>query len=95
MRHWTVISPAPCRTRPSARDLTAVIVANANPRAYAAEIGPGRPIPQLDRAARDAVIAAADRDFVSGIRAALAVAILLLGVTLAAGYRGFPRDSGN
>ena len=77
------------------RDLTAVIVANANPRAYAAEIGPGRPIPQLDRAARDAVIAAADRDFVSGIRAALAVAILFLGLNLAVGYRGFPRDRQN
>ena len=74
------------------RDLTAAIVANANPRAYAAEIGPGRPIPQLDPTARDAVIAAADRDFVSGIRAGLGVAILLLGIILALGYRGFPRD---
>jgi EmrB/QacA subfamily drug resistance transporter len=70
------------------------IVAEANPRAYAAEIGPGRPIRHADPATRAAIVAAADADFVQGIRVALGAAVALLVVALGAAYAGFPRGGG-
>jgi len=75
------------------REVAATIIDNANPRAYAAEIGPGRPIRHVDDRTRRAILAAADRDFVEGIRISLAAAIAVLGLVLAAGYRYFPRGT--
>jgi EmrB/QacA subfamily drug resistance transporter len=63
------------------------IVAGANPRAHVAEIAPARPIVQAE------IRNAADRDFVTGIRAALWVAMVLLGTVLAAGIAWFPRGA--
>jgi EmrB/QacA subfamily drug resistance transporter len=76
------------------REVADAIVRDANPRAYAAEIGPGRPIVHLDPATQAAILAAADRDFVEGIRRSLACAIALLALVLAAAFRGFPRGHG-
>jgi len=76
------------------REVTETIIGNANPRAYVAEIGPGRPIVHMDAATRAAILAAADRDFVEGIRWSLSCAIVLLAIVLAAGYAGFPRGRG-
>ncbi|HTR04343.1 MAG TPA: MFS transporter [Thermoanaerobaculia bacterium] len=76
------------------KEVAATIIGNANPRAYAAEIGPGRPIGHLDEATRRAILAAADRDFVEGIRWSLGVAIVVLGAVFAAGLAGFPRGRG-
>jgi hypothetical protein len=76
------------------REVAATIIGNANPRAYAAEIGPGRPIVHMDAATRAAILAAADGDFVEGIRWSLGCAIVLLGAVLAAGFLGFPRGRG-
>lgn len=67
------------------------IVAGANPHAHVAEIVPRRPIVHPDPAIRAAIIAVADADFISGIRAALSVAIVVLLGVLAAGWRWFPR----
>ena len=80
---------------PAARAaVTRAIIAEANPRAYAAEIGPGRPIRHDDPAARAAIVAAADADFVAGARVALGAASALLLFTLAAAWAGFPRGGG-
>ncbi|HEY2818285.1 MAG TPA: MFS transporter [Casimicrobiaceae bacterium] len=71
-------------------EIVAAIVHNANPRAYAAEIGPGRPIQDESPAIRDGILQIADGDFVQGIRLALASAVALLAVILAAGVAWFP-----
>lgn len=76
------------------REVAASIIANANPRAYAAEIGPGRPIQHIDAGTREALVKAADHDFVEGIRLALASAIMFLALVLAAGFAWFPRGRG-
>jgi MFS family permease len=76
------------------REVADTIIGNANPRAYSAEIGPGRPIKHIDPATRDAILAAADRDFVEGIRLSLAAAIVILALVLAAGIAWFPRGKG-
>ena len=65
------------------------------PRAYSAEIGPGRPIQHLDAATQKAILAAADSDFVEGIRFSLATAMVLLALVLAAGFAWFPRGKGS
>jgi MFS family permease len=77
------------------KEVTATIIGNANPRAYAAEIGPGRPIQHLDAATQKAILAAADSDFVEGIRFSLATAMVFLAVVLAAGFAWFPRGKGS
>src|SRR5262249_3387628 len=76
------------------REVAATIIGNANPRAYAAEIGPGRPILHMDAATQAAILAAADRDFVEGIRWSLGTALALLGAVFAAGFAGCPRGKG-
>src|SRR5256885_10028641 len=71
-----------------------MIIGNANPRAYSAEIGPGRPIKHLNPTTQKATLAVADSDFIEGIRFSLATAIAFLAVVLAAGIVWFPRGSG-
>src|SRR5947199_211410 len=73
------------------REVAMAIVGNANPRAFAAEIGPGRPIQHESAVLRDGILLAADADFVQGIRLALATAVGLLAIVLAAGIVWFPR----
>ena len=77
------------------KKVAAIIIGNANPRAYSAEIGPGRPIKHLDAATQKAILAAADSDFVEGIRFSLATAMVLLALVLAAGFAWFPRGKGS
>jgi EmrB/QacA subfamily drug resistance transporter len=77
------------------KEVAATIIGNANPRAYSAEIGPGRPIQHLDAATQKAILAAADSDFVEGIRFSLATAMVLLVLVLAAGFAWFPRGKGS
>ena len=72
-------------------EVAATIIQNANPRAYSVEIGPGRPIQHIDAATQKAILAAADSDFVNGIRFSLATAMVLLALVLAAGFVWFPR----
>jgi hypothetical protein len=67
------------------------IVRGANPTAHAAEIGPRRPITHPDPRTDAAIVAVADRDFVQGIRVALALAVGLLAALWVAGYLGYPR----
>lgn len=74
-------------------EVVAVIVKDANPRAYVAEIGPGRPIAHADPVLRDGILRTADDDFVQGIRLALACAIALLAIVLTAGIAWFPRHA--
>jgi EmrB/QacA subfamily drug resistance transporter len=77
------------------KEVAATIIGNANPRAYSAEIGPGRPIQHLDAATQKAILAAADSDFVEGIRYSLATAMVFLALVLAAGFALFPRGKGS
>jgi len=72
-------------------EVVATIIGNANPRAYSAEIGPGRPIQHLDAATQKAILEAADRDFLEGIRFSLATAVVLLTFVLVAGLATFFR----
>ena len=72
-------------------DVVTAIVKDANPRAYVAEIGPGKPIRHGNAALRDGILRIADADFVQGIRLALTSAIILLACVLAAGVAWFPR----
>ena len=76
------------------REVAATIIGDANPRAYAAEIGPGRPIQHADPAMQEAILRAADADFVEGIRISLGSAMLVLALVLAAGFAWFPRGRG-
>ncbi len=76
------------------REVAETIIGNANPRAYGAEIGPGRPIRHMNPVTEKAILAAADRDFVEGIRWSLLTGLGLLVVVFAAGYAGFPRGRG-
>jgi hypothetical protein len=55
-------------------EVTATIIRNANPRAYAVVIGPGRPIQT-----QEVILVTAERDFIDGIRASLATAMVFLG----------------
>ncbi len=75
-------------------EVTSAIIGNANPRAYGAEIGPGRPITHMDPATQAAILAAADRDFVEGIRISLATAVGVLVVVFALGLAWFPKGHG-
>jgi EmrB/QacA subfamily drug resistance transporter len=77
------------------KEVTAAIIGSANPRAYAAEIGPAKPIEHADEATEAAILAAADRDFVEGIRFSLGVAILVLALVFAGGVAWFPRGTGS
>ena len=63
----------------------------ANPRAMAGLIGPGRPLPD-DVHEDDEIYAAADASFTDGIRVAEALAFLLVLGAFAFGYRTFPRS---
>ena len=76
------------------REVAATIIGNANPRAYAAEIGPGRPILHMNSATQRAILDAADRDFVEGIRWSLVSALVLLALVFAAGLAWFPPARG-
>jgi EmrB/QacA subfamily drug resistance transporter len=76
-------------------EVVATIIRNANPRAYSAEIGPGRPIQHLDAATQKLILAAADSDFIEGIRFSLVTAMVLLSLVLAAGFVWFPRGKGS
>jgi len=63
---------------------------DANPRAMATLIGPGRPLPDEVRE-DDELYAAADASFTDGIRAAEALAFLLVLGAFVHGFRTFPR----
>ena len=73
------------------RIIASKIVSSANPRAHVSEIVPRRPITHPDHAVQAEITAAADDDFVQGIRVALLIAVALLVVTLLVGWRWFPR----
>jgi EmrB/QacA subfamily drug resistance transporter len=75
------------------RAIASKIVASANPRTNVSEIVPRRPITHPDPAVQTAITAAAERDFVQGIRIALLLAVALLIVALFFGWRWFPRGS--
>jgi len=83
---------APVVPNPAERQtVAAAIVSSANPRAHVAEIVPrGRPV-HPDPVMRARITAAADQDFVQGIRAGLLLAVALLFIALLLGWRGFPR----
>ncbi|NJN40263.1 MAG: MFS transporter [Gammaproteobacteria bacterium] len=76
------------------QEIAAVIVSHANPHAHVAVIVPRQPITHPDPALEKAIIAAADRDFVQGIRAGLLVGVAVLCVMLLLGWRWFPRGGG-
>ena len=73
------------------RAIAAEIIDSANPRAHVAEIGPRHPIGHANPATHAAILVAAERDFVQGIRIALLVAIALLAMVFLAGLKWFPR----
>jgi hypothetical protein len=65
-------------------EVAATIIRNANPRAYPVVIGPGRPIQHLHAATQEAILVAAESDFIEGIRFSLATAMVFLALVLAA-----------
>ena len=71
--------------------ISAAIIDDANPNAYVAEIGPGRPVPSALSATEAQITAAADADFVQGIQLGLALATVLAVGALAACWRWLPR----
>jgi hypothetical protein len=66
------------------------VVDDANPRAVVALIGRGRPLPDAVSTEPE-LLAAADAAFVSGMRAALGVGIVIALGALVAGFVVFPR----
>lgn len=75
--------------------VTNQIIAEADPNAYAAEIGPGRPIPTASTADQAEMAAAADSAFVAGIRVALALAAFLVLVAGVVGAILLPHRRGD
>jgi EmrB/QacA subfamily drug resistance transporter len=73
------------------QDVADQIVEEANPRAYTAEIGPGKPLSSATPATEEAITDAADADFVQGIQIGLAVAGVLSLIALVACVRWLPR----
>lgn len=69
------------------------IVDAANPHAFTAEIGPGRPVPTASSATRREVADAATEAFVRGIQLALGAALFLSLVTLILVARQLPDDA--
>ncbi|MFR9749592.1 DHA2 family efflux MFS transporter permease subunit [Nocardia sp. 004] len=62
-------------TEPTARqEIAERIINEATPYAYRAEIGPGRPLPELMPGQREAIIAVARDDFIRGSQVGLAAA---------------------
>jgi len=78
---------------PNAADRQAIVdqvAEDANPQAVASLIGPGKPLP--DNVTEDAdVLAAADDAFVSGIRVAMLIGMLVALSALVVGWFLFPR----
>lgn len=66
------------------------VVADANPRAVAAVAGPGKPLPE-SVAGVDELLSAADRTFVTGMRAAWLFGFLVVVATFVAGWFVLPR----
>ena len=73
--------------------ISAAIIDDANPNAYVAEIGPGRPVPSASSATEAQITAAADADFVQGIQLGLALATVLALGALAACWRWLPHGT--
>jgi hypothetical protein len=73
------------------RVIASKIVSSANPRAHVAEIVPRRPIAHPNPAVQAEITAAAESDFVQGIRVALLLAVALLIIALLIGWHWFPR----
>jgi len=81
-----VIASAPERAT-----VARTIIADATPRAHVAELAPaGRPV-HADAAVASAIRTAAERDFITGMRVALSLAIVLLAIVFALGLLAFPR----
>lgn len=70
-------------------EVVAVVVSGANPQALAAVLGPGKPLPATVTESDD-LLAAADSAFVSGMRAAWAVAFVVILGALIAGWIVIP-----
>jgi MFS family permease len=75
------------------RQISAAIVADANPHAQVAEIAPARPIRHADPVTEAAIVAVAVTDFVQGIRVALGLAFFLLATVFVAGLVWLPRGA--
>jgi len=83
---------APVVPSPTERAAVArTIIADATPRVHVAEIAPAKPIQHPDAARATAIRAAAEHDFVNGIRVALSLAIVLLALVFVLGLYAFPR----
>ncbi len=67
------------------------IIDNASPYAYAAEIGPGEPIPHESTEVDDEILSAAEDDFITGMQIALALGALLVFIMWLMGKLRFAR----
>ncbi|WP_338673560.1 MFS transporter [Streptomyces sp. SCSIO 30461] len=72
------------------RAVASAIIDGANPHAHPAFIGPGRPLAYLLPGQDRAIVRAADKDFIGGIRIALGTAVVLLAGAFALSWRRFP-----
>lgn len=78
--------------QPGERALVArTIIADATPRAHVAEIAPARPVSHPEASLAAAIRTAAERDFITGIRVALSLAIVLLALAMGLGFLAFRR----
>ncbi|MDK1476548.1 DHA2 family efflux MFS transporter permease subunit [Streptomyces sp. 549] len=58
------------------------IIQEANPHAYASEVGPGRPLPAPSPEQREAIVDAATQDFVQACQVSVGAAAVLCAVTM-------------
>ena len=72
--------------------ITNAIAENANPHAFAAEIGPGRPIPSVPQATQQEVLDDAKGDFITGLQVSMAVGISLVLIMCMLGRYKFAKD---
>lgn len=88
----------PARLEPAIADpaerkaVIAAVVEGANPCAHPANIGPGH---RLTSAQERLVVRVADKDFIGGVRLAVAGGAALLTAGFVLGWRRFPRTRGD
>ncbi len=70
------------------------IVDEANPHAYAAEVGPGRPLPAPSPGQTEAIADAARGDFIEGCQVSVGVGAAVCAVTMVLLWTATRRDSG-
>ena len=73
-------------------EISSLVVDQANPSAFIAEVGPAQPLGVIDATEESEILQVADDVFVTGMQVSLGVAVGILAITLIAVVLRFPAD---